>query len=270
MTMRTTPTFVTRYGPWGLVTGAARVEGLGFEFARQLASAGMNLILVDVLAKDVEARARELSKAYRIDALPLGMDLGRRDFLPPLIAAVAEREVGLLVCNHMHTPKDTPTFLDMELDDLDAMIDINARAYTHLIHAFGNRMVERGHGGIVVVSSGASMTAAPYATSYSANKAYQRLLGEGLWFELKRKGVDALVVVAGLLNTQGDAMSGYPQSMIMETEPVVREALDALGKKVRVVPGLTNKAVVFLQSRVMTANAAVNQVGRFMVRGLRK
>lgn len=263
-------TLRSAYGPWSLVTGAARREGLGFEFARQLGSAGMNLILVDILEEELEARARELRESPGVEVLPVGMDLGRADFLRSLMAEVGEREVGLLVCNHMYTPTDTPTLLDMELSALDAMIDINARAYTHLIHGFGNAMVDRRRGGIIVVSSGASLTAAPYALSYSANKAYQRVLGEGLAFELERLGVDVLVVVAGLLNTQGDAMSGYPPAMVMETEPVVREVLEGLGKKARVTPGLLNKAVVFVQSRLMTASAAVNQVGRLMARGLRK
>ena len=82
-------TFRSAYGPWALVTGAARLEGLGFEFARQLGSVGMNLILVDVLEKEVEARARELRESVGVEVLPVGMDLGRRDFLPSLMARVA-------------------------------------------------------------------------------------------------------------------------------------------------------------------------------------
>ncbi len=263
-------TFSAKYGPWALVTGSARPEGLGYELARQLAARGLHLILVDVLEDAVEQRARELRSISGVEAIGIGMDLARRDFRSDLLEAVGAREVGLLVCNHMYTPADTPALLAMSPEALDAMIDVNARAYSHLVHAFGNRMVERGRGGILVVTSGAGVTAAPYATSYSANKAYQRLLAEGLWYELRGTGVDVTVLVAGLMNTQGDALSGYPQRLIMETEPVAREALDALGKKLRVIPGPLNKALIFLQSRVLSARAAVSQVGDFMAKGLRK
>ena len=57
----------------------------------------------------------------------------------------------------MYTPTDTPMILDMELDVHHRMLDINARAYTTLIHTVGNRMRERNRGSIVIVSSDASV-----------------------------------------------------------------------------------------------------------------
>jgi short-subunit dehydrogenase len=263
-------TFEAKYGPWALVTGAGRAEGLGFEFANQLAAKGLDLILVDILSNEAEARASEIRNAHGVHAISIGMDLGQKGFIEDLVGAVGEREVGLLVCNHMYTPKDTPSVLDMELVQLDAMIDINARAYTHLVHTFGNQMVSRGHGGIILVTSGAGIIATPYATSYAANKGYQRLLGEGLWYELKDTGVDVAVVVAGMMNTQVDGLSGYPRYIIMETEPVVQEVLEALGKRVRVIPGPFNKSLMFVQNRLMSVKAVVNQLGGFMAKGLGK
>ncbi|MCJ7808601.1 MAG: SDR family NAD(P)-dependent oxidoreductase, partial [Dehalococcoidia bacterium] len=44
-------TFRSKYGPWALVTGAAR--GLGAEFARQIAARGINLVLVDMLEDEL-------------------------------------------------------------------------------------------------------------------------------------------------------------------------------------------------------------------------
>ena len=115
-------------------------------------------------------------------------------------------DVDVLICNHMYTPVDTPRILDMPLDVHNRMIDVNARAYVNLIHQFGQPMRQRGKGAIVIVSSGAGLVAAPYTGAYSANKAFQIAFGEALWYELRSTGVDVVVTVAGLMNTQGDAL----------------------------------------------------------------
>ena len=52
--------------------------------------------------------------------------------------------------------------------------------------------------------------------------------------------------------------------------PVVREVLEALGKRVRVIPGPINKALMFTQNRLMPVKAVVNQLGAFMAKGLKK
>ena len=49
-----------------------------------------------------------------------------------------------------------------------------------------------------------------------------------------------------------------------------REVLDALGKRVRVPPGPVNKSLMFVQSRLMSVKAVVNQLGGFMAKGLGK
>ncbi len=263
--------FLRKYGPWALVTGAARAEGLGDSFARHLAGRSFNLVLVDIDGDELAARAEELQKKYLVKVRPVTLDLGRDDFLGALLAQTADITVGLLVCNHMWTPKDTPTVMEMDLATHMAMLDINARAYTVLIHAYGRQMVGRAQGGIVIVTSGAGLQTAPYTGAYSANKAYQRALGEALWYELQGSGVDVLVAAPGLMDTQGDALAGYPQWMIMDTDPVAVETLDALGHAGPVlIPGLVNRAFMFTQTRLLPRRLAIESTGRFMAAGLLK
>ncbi|MEI2688209.1 MAG: SDR family NAD(P)-dependent oxidoreductase [Anaerolineae bacterium] len=107
--------FLRRYGPWALVTGAARAEGLGYSFARHLAGRGFNLVLVDIAGDELAARAAELQAKYLIKVRPIVLDLGSEDFLGALLAQTADITVGMLVCNHMWTPKSTPTIMEMDL-----------------------------------------------------------------------------------------------------------------------------------------------------------
>jgi short-subunit dehydrogenase len=259
-----------RYGNWALVTGSARKTGLGFTFARQLAGQGFNLVLVDILADDLAGRARELCEQFPVEVRTAPVDLSQPDFMAALEPYTRDVPIGLLVCNHMYTPADTPKILDMELAVHHRMLDINARAYTTLVHTYGRQMRDRRQGAIILVASGAGLVPAPYTGAYSANKAFQIALGETLWYELKDTGVDVLVLVAGLMNTQGDALSKYPQFMVSETDPVVREALNKLGKRHLVVPGMINKLFMFMQTKLMSRQRAVNSIGNFMKNGLGK
>ncbi|MCA9901477.1 MAG: SDR family NAD(P)-dependent oxidoreductase [Ardenticatenaceae bacterium] len=264
------PTFVQKYGPWAIVTGAARAEGLGFGFARQLAGRHINLVLVDILSDELEARAQELRERYLVNVKPVMLDLGRADFLPELTAVTDELEIGLLVCNHMFTPVETPTILDMDLDTHHAMLNINARAYTTLVHTYGRKMVAQRHGGILLVSSQAGMHGTPYTGAYSANKAFQLMLGESLWYELRQSNVDVLVLTPGLTRTQGTALDGYPPFMLMDVEPVVREALAGLGRQHQVIPGPVNKIFNFATTHFMSREKAVVTTGDLMAQGLNK
>ena len=262
--------FLRQYGPWALVTGAARAEGLGYSFARHLAGRNFNLALVDIQGDALAERAAELQARYLVKVRPIVLDLGREDFLDELLPQTADITVGMVVCNHMATHRETPAVLEMDLETHHALLNINARAYTSLIHAYGRPMVARGRGGIVIISSGAGLQTAPYTGAYSANKAYQRALGEALWYELRGSGVDVLVAAPGLMDTQGDGLAGYPQWMITPADPVAVETLAALRRGPLVIPGPVNKALMFVQTRLLPRRLAVEITGQFMASGLGK
>ncbi|MCA9969942.1 MAG: SDR family NAD(P)-dependent oxidoreductase [Anaerolineales bacterium] len=260
----------TRYGPWAIITGAAREAGIGYGFARELAAAGINLVLVDVLAEALQARAAALALAYGVQVKPLALDLGRRDFLPELQAATADLDVGLLVCNHMAAPAGMPAILEMDLAAHHRMLDVNARAYTMLLHAYGRQMVAQGRGGLVIVASQAALHGTPYTGAYAANKAFQLMLGESLWYELRGSGVDVLVLLPGRTRTDDAAPAGFPRFMLMDVDPVVREALAALGRRHLVIPGVVNKLLQFVANHVMSRRQALLTSGRTMDRWLGK
>jgi len=258
------------HGGWALVSGAARSQGLGCAFARQLAAEGLNLLLVDVLDAELRMRAKELRQQFDVQVRTATCDLGASAPYLAVEDAVDGIAVDVLVCNHMFTPADTPPILDMPLEMHTRMLDINARGYTNLIHRFGREMRTRGRGAIIIVGSGSGLTPAPYTAAYSANKAFQIALGEALWYELRGTGVDVLVMIGGLMNTQGDVLAGYPQWMFAEPDSVVREVLSAVGRKHILVPGVVNRVILFTQIRLMPRRRSVEAMGRFMAAALGK
>jgi len=257
-------------GSWALVTGSAREQGLGFAFARQIAARNINLVLLDILDEELQSRAAELRSQYGVEVRPIAADLGDLSVYPAIMDALGDVSVDVLICDHMFSPKDTPKILDMPLNVHNQMIDINARAYVNLVHRFGNPMLKRGRGAIVIVSSGGGLIPAPYTGPYAANKAFQTVFGEALWYETRDTGIDVLVMSAGLMDTQGDALSKYPRWQLADPADAAAETLNAIGRKHLVMPGRPNRLVTLINTRLMSRRRAVMTMGRFMERGLGK
>jgi short-subunit dehydrogenase len=169
--------------------------------------------------------------------------------------------VGLLVYNAAHAPLGP--FLDGELSDLLRALDVNCRGPLMLAHRLGGRMAERGRGGIVLMSSLAGSQGTALVATYAATKAFDLVLAEGLWEELRARGVDVIACRAGATRTPGMEASrprrGQP---MMEPAPVVAATLGALGRRPSLVPGLVNRAAAFFLGRVLGRRAAVRVMGR--------
>jgi short-subunit dehydrogenase len=107
---------------------------------------------------------------------------------------------------------------------------------THLdlAHHFGQRLAERGHGGIVLVSAVAAAGGLPYMANDSASKAYVLNLGEALHVELRRAGVHVTVLVPVLVNTPVVARIGIDKiglsAEAISPEQAVSDALTALAE----------------------------------------
>lgn len=255
--------FRERYGPWALVTGAS--EGIGESFARALAARGLHLLLVARRPGPLEALAGELRKAHGVEVRTLSADVGRPDLLPALDGLAAGAEVGLVVHNAAFSALGP--FLDRPLADLQQVIDLNCRAPLSLAHHFGRQMVARGRGGILLMSSLAGGQGTPIVAAYAASKAFEIVLAEGLWDELRPAGVDVLACRAGPTRTPSyEASRPRKKVPMMEPGPVAEEALAALGRKPVLIPGRLNRAVNFVMQRLLSRPAAI----RFMGNSTRK
>ena len=233
--------FPARYGPWALVAGAA--VGLGAEYARQLAGRGLRLVLVDRDAAPLRETAAALA-ATAPDVLPVVADLGRADVAETIARAVGDREVGLLVYNA--AIGTVARFLDTPAAHAMAMLDVNCRGPLLLVQAFAPAMVARGRGGIILMSSMSGSFGSEQLAVYAATKAFNLVLGDALWAELRHHGVDVLAVQPGSTRTPGWQSSQPPELQgpgphVMETADVVAEALAALGDGPSIVCGEMNR-----------------------------
>ncbi len=255
--------FRRRYGPWALVAGAS--EGLGAAFARALAARGLDLILVARRAEVLEATGRAIEEQYGVQVRKKALDLAR----PDLVAALAQdtgggAEVGLVVYNAAFSI--IGEFFDAPIEEHLKEIDVNCRGPLALIHHFGSEMLERGRGGIVLMSSMAAFQGSPLITNYAATRAYNLLLAEGLWDELRERGIDVAACCAGATRTPNyEASMPKTESAlvpVLAPEAVVEEALAALGRRPSIIPGRVNRFVSFLLHRLLPRRMAIAIMGK--------
>lgn len=250
--------FKNKYGPWALVTGAS--AGIGREFARQLAGRGLNIVLVarrqDLLAE----LAQELESAYSVETRQLVCDLGAGNFMQQLQEATYDLEIGLLV-NNAGARSFQGSFLERTPEELEHTCHFSMKVQLLLLHHFGQRMAPRGRGGLIQVSSIRGHMSTPYMAEYSASKAYQLTLGEALHEELKDAGLDVLVVSPGATITERIRV-GMPPAQVVET------ALQQLGRRPSVIPGLRNAWVAVKYRYFNSRSYAVRRAGRWQRRYL--
>lgn len=249
-----TPHFSDTYGPYALVAGGS--YGLGAAFAEAIARRGLNLVL---LARDqdrLHATASRLRDAYKVDVIAIVADMVDFDHVKARVGEL-QVDIGLLVYDAAYAP--IGRFEDVTEDQLARAAAVNVRAPLLLTKLLSVPMIERGRGGIVLMSSLAGSQGSPNLAAYAATKAFNTILAEGLWSELKPRGVDVLACTAGAILTPGyrQAESAKPAPGTLSAAVVAEQTLNALGTGPIVIPGAINKIGRFLLARLLSRRAAI-------------
>jgi short-subunit dehydrogenase len=221
-------TDLSTYGPWALIAGGS--EGVGAEFAMQLAADGFNLVLLARKPVPLEETAAAC-RALGVQVRPLAVDLTSPSAIEQITGETDDIEVGLLILNagantHSHE------FLDGDLDAFGQVVTLNVTATMALVHHYGRPMRERGRGAIVLVGSMASYMGSTHHTVYGGAKAFSRIFAESLWLELREHGVHVLELELGVTRTPAMERVGLdfevPGMKVAEPADVAREGLENL------------------------------------------
>ena len=253
--------------PFALVTGAS--SGMGFEFARQLAQRGYNLLIVSNVPEIHEAAEKiqsaitrnEVNRALAaenpqspIEIIDLVMDLGQQSSARELYeyTHAHDLEIEVLVNNAgVYHDKDI-------LDDSEGFTSLimNLHMYTPamLCYLFGQDMKARGKGYILNVCSVTSKMAAQRLGTYGGTKAFLSHFTRALHIELRRYGVYVTDVSPGAVDTGLYSISpvltkiGKCLGIIVSPQTLVRRALRALfrGRAKTTIPTVFWRVLCFL------------------------
>ncbi|GER56042.1 very-long-chain 3-oxoacyl-CoA reductase 1 [Striga asiatica] len=198
------------YGPWAMVTGST--DGIGLALAAELASRGLNLVLVarnplKLRAASEEIRRRHPAVSIRTAAVDFD-DCGPEEVARAVGEAAEGLDLGILVNNVGRAYPYARFAHEVDMDLTDGVVGVNVVGTTWVTKAVIGRMLARKGKGrksvIVNVGSGSSgcVSSYPLYTIYAATKAYVSMLSRSLSVEYKHQGIDVQCQIPLLVATK--------------------------------------------------------------------
>jgi NAD(P)-dependent dehydrogenase (short-subunit alcohol dehydrogenase family) len=205
-------------GATALVTGSNR--GIGRHFVEELLRRGARVYAT--------ARRPELVDLPGVEVLRLDIT----DEASVLAAAEAASDVDLLINNAADTAGGSLVTGDMAA--IRSVMDSNFYGTLAMVRAFAPVLARNGGGAVLNVLSVSGWMAVPGNTAYSAAKAAQWALTNGIRHELAGQGTHVAALVPGLVATEpmlafaADAGIELAPGALIEPADLVRLALDGL------------------------------------------
>ncbi|KAM9301890.1 inactive hydroxysteroid dehydrogenase-like protein 1 [Gastrophryne carolinensis] len=225
---------VTQYGQWAVVTGATNV--IGRAYAGELASQGLNIILICSNREELPRVSEAIAAAYGVDTIFIHADFcqGRSAFLP-IKEALKDVDIGILVNNARVLDNDhSPSILEISEDRVWEITNVNIAAAAMTCIALPG-MIKRKRGAIVNVSPGTSPRYKDGA-QIAASKAYLKTFSRQLQWELRSSGIFVqLLTPLSIGSTQASStgVSRYLPAFVPSPDVYARHAVKTLGISTR-------------------------------------
>jgi NADP-dependent 3-hydroxy acid dehydrogenase YdfG len=215
------------------ITGAS--SGIGEATALELATRGAAVVLGARRADRLTALAERIrASGGRAEVVPI--DVTRRADLERLVTTAVERFGRLDVLVGNAGIARIASVAELDVDDWDAMIDVNVRGVLHGIAAALPVFREQGRGHFVTIVSTSGLKITPTQAVYAASKNAVRTLLEAL----RQESTD------GTLRTTSIS-PGYVSTELIDylDDPEVRRQMQGRMQELGIAPGAVARAVAF-------------------------
>ena len=251
-------------GHWALVTGAS--SGIGREFCRQLAAAGVNVVLVARTEKSLESLGAELSREHGTQTLVMATDLSQPDAAAGLKSRLAARDCKIRLLINNAAVGRWGRFEATRAQSYEEMIRLNTAAIVSMCHHFLPDLTSFPTSAIINVSSPAALQPVPFMAVYAATKAFVHSFSQALYGEWRDRGVLVQALCPGPTATEFDAKAGAYSSALTEArgspKPVVEASLANLAQDSPLVITATGTYKQRFFAGLFPAKMVIREVGK--------
>ena len=225
-----------------LVTGFS--SGIGLAYAKYLANHNWSLELV---AQNPEKSKRAFNEIGNNESSYYLADLSKPEGVEEITKKI--KVPDLIIANAGITMFGGVGSISKE--DRKDLFYLLCHGVIDLIEAYVPKMIDRGNGRIVIISSIGAVTPMPKSSIYASAKSAIYSYGQSLYQELSSKNISVTVSLPGYVETEAHSRAGLnhlrekiPYWMWIDAEKVVTETEEAsLKRKSTVVPGKVYKLV---------------------------
>lgn len=205
------PVDYTKYGAnegyYCVVTGAS--DGIGKEFATQMAKRGFNLVLISRTLSKLEALKRELVEKYKVEVKILSIDVAKdaQENYSSIKELCENLPISVLINNVGQSHSIPVPFLETEEEELRNIITINNTATLLITQIIAPIIIKtamgsnKSRGLILTMGSFGGLIPTPLLATYSGSKAFLQNWSNSLAGELKEDKVDVQLVVSYLVTS---------------------------------------------------------------------
>lgn len=225
-------------GKYCVVTGAS--DGIGKEFARQMAKRGFNLILISRTQSKLETLQKELEDEHHVVVKILSIDIAEdaESNYESIKELCAHLPITVLVNNVGQSHSIPVPFLETEEKELRNIITINNTATLLITQIIVPRIVETvkaekkaGTRGLVLtMGSFGGLIPTPLLATYSGSKSFLQSWSSSLAGELSKDAIDVELIISYLVTS---SMSKIRRSSLMIPNPqqFVKSTLKSVGRR---------------------------------------
>ncbi len=224
-------------GKWAVITGAS--DGIGKEYAFQLAKRGFNIVMVSRTQSKLEAVSQEIESKYKTNTKVVAFDASTDapENYELLKKSLYDLPVTVLINNVGQSHSIPVPFMETSDEEMAQIITLNnivTLKVTKIVAPIIEETIafkKNLHGLILTMGSFAGLVPTPYLSTYSGSKAFLQNWSAALAGELEPKNIDVQLVISYLVTS---AMSKIKRSSFTIPTPqqFVSATLKNVGRRV--------------------------------------